>query len=148
MAIREGKDYELDNQTGVNHHGKNANTPVRRLTASSIIGDKVENPMGENLGKIDNLMINITTGKVEYAVIEFGAFLGIGGKLFAVPFSELTLDAERELFILNRDKDYLKEIPGFDSSHWPETNDHTYYDTVNRYWEVPVDTNPASTRFY
>jgi sporulation protein YlmC with PRC-barrel domain len=128
------KDLEMDNATGLNHEGSKANTPVRRLTASSIIGDKVENPDGENLGKIDNLMVNIHDGRIEYAVIEMGSFLGIGGKLFAIPFSELQLDPVKEIFILNRDKEYLKDIPGFDQSHWPGTNDHTYFNEVNNYW--------------
>jgi sporulation protein YlmC with PRC-barrel domain len=137
------KNYEVDNRTGVNHEGKYANTPARRLTSTSIIGDKVQNKKGEELGKIDNLMININTNSVEYAVVEFGSFLGVGGKLFAIPFSELQLDENRQVFVLDRDKNYLKEIPGFDKTHWPDTNDHTvnYYDEVNRYWETPVNTN-------
>jgi sporulation protein YlmC with PRC-barrel domain len=134
------KDFEIDNATGLNHEGPNANTPVRRLTASSIIGDKVENPKGENLGKIDNLMVNINDGRIEYAVIEFGSFLGIGGKLFAIPFTELQIDPVKEVFVLNRDKDYLKEMPGFDQSHWPETNEHTYFNEVNTYWGTPRQT--------
>jgi len=129
------KDYEVDNATGINHEGPKANTPVRRLTASSIIGDKVENPQGEDLGKIDNLMVNLNDGRVEYAVIEFGSVLGIGGKLFAVPFSELQVDPVKEIFILNRDKEYLKDIPGFDKSHWPGTNDEReYFDSVSLYY--------------
>ena len=90
--------YESDNRTGVNHEGELANTPVERLTASSIVGDSVENARGEKLGSIDNLMINIKTGQVEYAVLEFGAFLGIGGKLFAIPYTELRLQPEKRVF--------------------------------------------------
>lgn len=128
------KDYEVDNATGINHEGPRANSPVRRLTASSIIGDKIESPQGENLGKIDNLMINLQDGRVEYAVLEKGAFLGIGGKLFAIPFSELQLDPVKEVFILRRNKEYLDNIPGFDKGHWPDTNAHTYFNDVNTYW--------------
>lgn len=128
------KSYEVDNRTGVNHEGPDANLPVRRLTSSSIVGDRVENPSGENLGKIDDLMINLASGRVEYAVLDFGSFLGISGKLFAIPFSELHLDPAREKFILNRDKDYLDNMPGFDKGHWPDTNDHSYFEDVNTYW--------------
>jgi sporulation protein YlmC with PRC-barrel domain len=134
MNTIHGKDYEVDNTTGTNHEGPRANTPVQRLTATSIIGDKVENPQGENLGKIDNLMVNLNGGHVEYAVVEMGAFLGIGGKLFAIPFSELHVDPVKEVFILNRTKEYLKDIPGFDKTHWPDTNAHEYYNDVNTYW--------------
>ena len=126
--------YQKDNLTGINHEGPTANTPVERLTATSIIGDAVESTGGEKLGNIDNIMINLTTGEIEYAVVEFGAFLGIGGKLFAVPFKELRLNAERKAFILNRDKEYLKQSPGFDKDHWPDTNDHSYFDNVRMYY--------------
>lgn len=128
--------YEVDNRTNVNHEGQYANTPVRRLTSTSIIGDKVQNYEGQDLGTIENLMININDGHIEYAVIEFGSVLGLGGKLFAVPFTALTLDPSRQLFILNKDKEYLKECPGFDKNHWPDTNDHSYYTDVNTYWEA------------
>ena len=132
------KNYEADNRTGQNFEGPDANIPVRRLTATSIIGDKVENALGESLGKIDNLMINLNSGIIEYAVLEFGAVLGIGGKLFAIPFSELHVDPTREIFILNKDKDYLKSMPGFDKNHWPDTNDHSYFEDVDTYWRTTV----------
>lgn len=139
---KEEKDYEAINITGINHQGPNANTPVRRLTATSIIGDRVQNTNGEDLGKIQNLMINLHSGKVEYAVIEFGGFLGLGEKLFAIPFGELRVDEKNELFILNRDKEYLKDSPGFDPSHWPDTNDHSYFSDVDTYYHYPVTPFP------
>jgi sporulation protein YlmC with PRC-barrel domain len=134
--MTQDKSFEADNRTGLNHEGASANTPVKRLTATSIIGDSVENPQGDNLGKIDNLMINVNTGQVEYAVIQFGGFLGVGEKLFAIPFDELEVDEEKEIFILNRDKEYIKQSPGFDSTHWPATNDHSYFNNVNTYYDV------------
>jgi sporulation protein YlmC with PRC-barrel domain len=128
------KEYEVDNRTGMNQEGPDANRPLQRLSATSIIGDKIENLQGEDLGEIDNLMINVTTGKIEYAVIQYGSVLGIGGKLFAIPFNELRVSAGRHAFIIDRDKDYLKMSPGFDKDHWPDTNDHTYYGDVDSYW--------------
>jgi len=131
-----GKTYETDNRTGRNMEGDDANRPLERLTATSIIGDKVENPQGDDLGTIDNLMVNVRTGRVEYAVLEYGSFLGIGGKLFAVPFDELRVRPEKHVFIVNRDKDYLRMSPGFDKNHWPDTNDHSYYGDVDSYWGI------------
>jgi sporulation protein YlmC with PRC-barrel domain len=133
MAIQK-ESYEQDNQTAVNHEGPDANIPAKRLTATSIIGDEVENLQGENLGRIDNLMINLQTGAIDYVVIEFGSFLGMGGKLFAIPFGELQLDTESRKFVLNRDKEYLKKSPGFDKTHWPDTNEHDYFDNVTLYY--------------
>lgn len=128
------ENYEVDNRTGTNHEGPDANKPGRRLTATSIIGDRIENPQGDNLGRIDNLMVNVNDGSVEYVVIEFGSFLGIGGKLFAIPFKELQLDTEKRVFIFDRDKEYLERSPGFDKTHWPDTNDHTYFENVKLYY--------------
>lgn len=136
------KEYEAINITGINHQGSRANTPLKRLTATSIIGDKVVNRKGQNLGKIHNLMINLRTSQVEYAIIEFGGFLGAGEKLFAIPFRELTVDEKEEVFVMDRDKDYLKDSPGFDAQHWPDTNDHAYFDDVNSYYHYPVTPFP------
>ncbi|MEO6219779.1 MAG: PRC-barrel domain-containing protein [Ginsengibacter sp.] len=122
-----------DNLTGVNHEGARPNVPLKFLTASSIIGDKVHNDKDEFMGKINDIMIDITTGKIEYVVIEFGGFLTIGEKYFAIPFSKLQVDASRKLFLFNQPKEMLENAPGFDMSHWPETNFHaeeTYWSFV------------------
>lgn len=126
--------FEADNLTGRNHEGEQANSPVRRLTATSIIKDDVENPNGESLGSIKDFMINLNNGTIEYAVLKFSTgFLGMDQKLFAIPWRELQIDPLREVFILDRDKEYLKNAPGFDEDHWPETNAH-YYEDANAYW--------------
>jgi sporulation protein YlmC with PRC-barrel domain len=136
--------FEADNTTGENHEGTAANNPVRRLTATSIIGDSVESPDGEKLGKIEDLMIDLRSGCVDYVVLEYGATLGIGGKLFSIPFKEFTLDPFREIFLLARDKEHLKNAPGIDKQHWPDTNLHqSYYETVGTYWENPPIASPA-----
>ncbi len=142
--MKAGKEYEVDNLTGRNHEGPNANLPVRRLTATSIIGDRVENLDGDNLGKIDNLMININSGSIEYVVLESGSFLGLGGKLFAIPFGQLYLNADKECFILNREKEYFESVPGFDKNHWPDTNDHSYFNDVDNYWNTSSTGTPVS----
>lgn len=127
-------DFERQNQTGKNFEDPFANTPVRVLTAKSVIGDNVENTQGEDLGHIEDIMLNLRTGTVEYVVLEFGSFMGMGGKLFAIPFQQFSLDPERQVFILNRDRETLKASPGFDKEHWPETNSR-HFDDVNNYWK-------------
>lgn len=123
---------EIENATGHNQLGANANRPVHVLTATSIIGDKVENRAGENIGKIKDIMINLQDGGIQYLVIEFGGFMGFGEKLFAIPFRALKLNAKEQDFILDVEKTFLETAPGFDPKHWPETNSH-YFD-VNSYW--------------
>jgi sporulation protein YlmC with PRC-barrel domain len=118
------ENLKIDNNTGKNHTGNHANNPVKRLTATSIIGDKVANPAGEPLGKIMDMMVDIDEGRIDYVVVEFGGFLGMNQKLFAVPFQALSLDRERHVFILDQSKEMLELAPGFDKDHWPETNSH------------------------
>ena len=125
--------FDEDNQTGKNHSGPHSNSPTKFLTATSIIGDKVVNPQGDKLGSINDLMIDLQFGKIEYVVIELGGFLGIGEKFFAIPFHLLTLDAKNQKFILNQLKETLEKAPGFDKDHWPETNIHMY-EPANTYW--------------
>ncbi|HEV8515322.1 MAG TPA: PRC-barrel domain-containing protein [Cyclobacteriaceae bacterium] len=125
-------DLEKENATGQNQSGANANRPVHILTASSIIGDNVENKLGESIGKIKDIMLNTQDGRIQYLVIEFGGFIGFGEKLFAIPFSAVKLNVKNEDFVLNIDKAFLEKAPGFDKDHWPETNSH-YFD-VNSYW--------------
>ena len=113
-----------ENLTGVNNEGAHPNLPLRFLTASSIIGDKVHNANGEHMGKIQDIMLDITSGKIEYVIIEFGGFLTIGEKYFAIPFNLLTVDPGEKAFLFNQSKELLEKAPGFDLNHWPETNLH------------------------
>ncbi len=123
---------EKENASGHNQLGANANRPAHLLTASTIIGDKIENKTGETIGRIKDIMLDVHDGKIEYLVIEFGGFMGFGEKLFAVPFSALKLNTKNQDFLLDVDKKFLETAPGFDTAHWPETNSH-YFD-VNAYW--------------
>lgn len=127
------EDLERQNQTGKNFEDPFINTPVKVLTAKSIVGDKVENSRGEDLGNINDIMLNLRTGCIEYMVLEYGSFLGMGGKHFAIPFQQFSLDPERKVFILDRDEKSLKEAPGFDKEHWPETNSR-HFEDVDSYW--------------
>lgn len=92
----------------------------RVLSATSIIGDKVVNTAGEQLGTMKELMIDLDEGLIAYAVLSFGGLLGLGDKLFAIPWEALTLNTEDHTFILDVDKEVLKDAPGFDKEHWPD----------------------------
>jgi sporulation protein YlmC with PRC-barrel domain len=104
------------------------------LSATKMIGDDVVNRAGENLGKIEELMLDLEKGRVAYAVLSFGGFLGMGEKLFAIPFEALKLDAGRHHFTLDVDKDKLKNAPGFDKAHWPKTADRAWGATIYTYY--------------
>jgi len=108
----------------------------RTLGATTLIHDKVVNLNGERVGKIEELMIDVTTGRVAYAVLSFGGFLGFGGKLFAVPWSALTVDESQKRFVINVQRESLEKMPGFDRDHWPDLNDLEYATGVYRQWGV------------
>ena len=118
------EDFNEDNLTGKNHEGKHPNMPLRYLTASSIIGDKVHDENDTAMGKIGDIMIDITTGTIDYVVIEFGGFLTMGTKYFAIPFDLLEVNPEKKNFIFRGNKEKLINAPGFDVEHWPDTNFH------------------------
>src|ERR1019366_5018246 len=65
------------------------------LAADTLTGDKVVNRQKEDLGKIEHLMIDLANGRIAYAVLSFGGFLGMGDKLFAIPWSALKVDTAR-----------------------------------------------------
>src|ERR1019366_3386977 len=96
------------------------------LAADTLTGDKVVNHQREDLGKIEHLMIDLATGRIAYAVLSFGGFLGMGDKLFAIPWSALALDTIEKRFILNVDKELLKRAPGFDKDHWTKMANQTW----------------------
>ena len=118
-----------DNLTGANDAAPNINRPLKFLTASSVIGDKVLNNEDEDMGSIKDVMLDIRNGKIEYYIIEFGGFLGMGEKYFAIPFDLLKVDPDHKVFRFNEKKETLKNAPGFNKEHWPETNYHSNYVT-------------------
>jgi sporulation protein YlmC with PRC-barrel domain len=104
------------------------------LSASTLIGNQVRNPEGERLGRIEDIVIDLDAGRIAYAVLSFGGFLGIGDKLFALPWSALALDQEAEEFVLDVDKDMLKRAPGFDKDDWPNMADRHWGTEIHRYY--------------
>ncbi len=96
------------------------------LSTTAIIGDSIVNRAGENLGKIEELMLDLEKGRVAYAVLSFGGVMGISEKLYVIPFEALKLDASREHFTLDVDKEKLKNAPSFDMNHPPKASDRTW----------------------
>ncbi len=110
------------------------------LPAGKIEGDKVVNRAGEDLGKIEELMIDLQDGKIAYAVVSHGGFLGIGNKLFSIPWKALTLSAHEHAFFLDIPKETLEKAEGFDKDNWPLTREelssaYTYYG-YQPYWQT------------
>ena len=96
------------------------------MGADTLIGNDVYNRAEEDLGDIKEIMLDMESGKIVYAVLSYGGVLGIGEKLFAVPWGALTLDTENKRFILNVEKDKLENAPGFDKDNWPDVADSSW----------------------
>jgi sporulation protein YlmC with PRC-barrel domain len=110
------------------------------ISASTVIGDAVVNGEGEDLGKIEEVMLDVHGVRIAYAVLSFGGFLGFGDKLFAVPWGALELDADNHRFVLDESKERLENAPGFDKQDWPDLADRSIggeiydYYGVEQYW--------------
>jgi sporulation protein YlmC with PRC-barrel domain len=108
------------------------------LSSTTLRGDEVVDTFGESLGKIEDFMIELQSGKVGYAVLSFGGVLGIGDKLFAVPWSALRVDTNEKRFVLDASKEKLERAPGFDKKHWPDFADPGWASAVERYYGAPT----------
>jgi sporulation protein YlmC with PRC-barrel domain len=113
------------------------------LSAGSMIGTKVHNLEGESIGEIKEIMIDHINGRIAYAVLSFGGFLGVGNKLFAIPFEAIDFDTYPDTggYALDLDKEELEEAPGFDKDEWPKhastefmTLIYSHYG-IDPYWE-------------
>jgi len=104
------------------------------MGADTLIGNDVYNLEDEDIGNIKEIMLDVSGGDIAYAVLSFGSFLGLGEKLFAVPWSALKLDTENKRFILNVDKERLKNAPGFDKDNWPNLADPTWANDIHSYY--------------
>jgi sporulation protein YlmC with PRC-barrel domain len=104
------------------------------LSASTISGDDVYNRQGEKLGSIKDLMMDIRSGRVCYAVLSFGGFLSLGEKLFAVPWSALAVDAENKRLLLDTNEERLKDAPGFDKDNWPNMADPFWEENIQSFY--------------
>jgi sporulation protein YlmC with PRC-barrel domain len=110
------------------------NNHVPMLSTKSLIGTDVVNLQDEKLGKLEEIMIDLATGRVGYAVLSFGGILGLGDKLFAVPWASLTVDEEREVIVMDAHKDRLAKAPGFDKNNWPQTPNGVWVRDVYSYY--------------
>lgn len=108
----------------------------RVLSTGAMTGKRVRNDAGQDIGKIEEIVVDLPTGRVAYAVLAFGGVMGIGEKLFAIPWRALSLAEHDDVFILDADRKHFEQSPGFDQNHWPDTADPA--------WEAHLDELEAS----
>ena len=126
---------------GTDHVDDHSGPGPEIMAASSFEGETVVNAQGETVGEIEEIMLDVRAGRIAYAVMSVSGFLGIGEKYFAIPWHAFTMDTDNDRFILDVDKERLKNAPGFDKDHWPSMADqrwgtevHAYYG-ARAYWE-------------
>lgn len=119
-----------------------AQTGFRKtMSASTLIGDQVVNAQGENIGKLQEIMLDIETGRIAYGVLDFGGILGMGGKLFAVPWQAFGVDERHRRLTLDVPREKLEQAQGFDPNNWPDTANPEWgrqifdYYGYTPYWE-------------
>src|SRR3954447_2169979 len=109
MSYEDRDTYGMYKSTTYRSYTKEGEGPGPRLMgADTLIGEDVYNLQDEDLGDIKEIMLDIQSGQVAYAVLSFGGILGLGEKLFAVPWQSLQLDTINKRFLLDCGKEHLK----------------------------------------
>jgi|SRR5690606_17147596 len=116
--------------------------PIMR--ASTFENTTVKNAVSEKVGKVEDIMIDTSTGEASYVVLSVDSgFLNLGSKYFAIPWQAFKFDAAQEdVFILNVDKEKLKNAPGFDKENWPTDPQHEFLTEVQTYYGFSRATEP------
>jgi sporulation protein YlmC with PRC-barrel domain len=110
----------------------------RLISSEKVDGTAVYNRDGDRLGTVDHLMIDKFTGQVEYAVMSFGGFLGMGESYNPVPWKSLTYDVNLGGYLIDTDRSRLESAPRYTTSNQPNWSDRAYTERVNDYWQGPV----------
>ena len=134
--------WAVDGQSGTERQttteGKTDRLSVYKT--SDVLGMHVRNQQGENLGKIEDLVVDLKSGQIRYAALSFGGVLGIGDKLFAVPWQSLSLqkslDSDDHDLTLNVSKDALENAPGFAKDNWPDVANPQWASQIDRHYQA------------
>jgi len=110
---------------------------INAFMVDKIISSKVINLKGETLGKIEDLVVDIDTGRILYAVLDSGGFLGIGSKLFPVPWESLAALPSEGIFFLNQSKEQMEKAPAFDKKNLPDVGDLRWGGGIFKHYGVP-----------
>jgi len=125
QAPRYESDYDPGKEFIDGHPVKK--TPLHRvLGVTTLAGAGVRNPAGDSLGRIEDIMIELASGRIAYAVLSFGGLFGIGSKLFVLPWTALTFDQRANEFVLDVARELLEKGPGFERDNWPDMADPAY----------------------
>lgn len=105
----------------------------RIVRTKDVIGNKVFNTEGP-LGKIEEIVLDKVEGTVNYVVLSFGGILGLGEKLFTIPWKKISYDKAQGGFFLNISKQQLKDAPGFDKNSWPDMDQQDWTASISDFY--------------
>lgn len=111
----------------------------RLISADQVEGTGVVNRQGDSLGHISDLMIDKLSGKVAYAVLKYGSMVGIGGKLFALPWDVLSYETRYDAYVVDIPEERLKNAPSFDADNPPDMADPRWSKEVHDYYGSRAD---------
>jgi sporulation protein YlmC with PRC-barrel domain len=117
--------------------------PMKLNKVSNLIGITVEDPQGENLGEIEDIVVDLQRGHVSYAVMSSGGVLGVGKKLLAVPLTAFTRNADESALVLQADKDSIGRAEGLTDNAWPALENPSF--GAMPFWKNPHGTDPSLT---
>ncbi len=90
------------------------------LGAKSLMSDKVLDVAGETVGRVEEFMVDLADGCIKYAVLSSGGFMGVGDRLFAVPWQAIKVDTCDKRLVINMTKEKLDKAPSFEKDYWPD----------------------------
>ncbi|HTD06121.1 PRC-barrel domain-containing protein [Undibacterium sp.] len=126
--------YEERDTYGMYKENGNKGPGPGLMGADTLIGDHVHNLQDEHLGDLKEIMLDMQTGRVAYAVLSSGGIFTLGEKLYAVPWSALKLDTVNKRIVLDVSKNRFQHAPGFDSDNWPNMADQSWAGSVHTYY--------------
>lgn len=107
------------------------------VKSTDIVGTRVLTLKLEDAGKVEEVAIDVKTGRIAYLVISFGAILGLGGKLYAVPWKAVQYHSELNAYLLNVTPEQIEHAPGFEPATWPAMSDPAWNQRIHEYYNVP-----------
>jgi sporulation protein YlmC with PRC-barrel domain len=109
-------------------------TKPKVLSASTLAGYRVRSTENDDLGTIEEIMIDPGTGQLAYAVLSFGGALGLGDKLYAIPWNLLRLKTDDRVVVLGCDSAWLRDAPAFQQDDWPDFGDELWEREIQDYY--------------
>lgn len=108
----------------------------RLIASDKVEGTNVYNHQGERLGTVRRFMVDKKSGQVEYAVLGFGGLFGLGEDYYPLPWQMLTYDVRHGGYVVNLDKDQLRDAPRYAGDNEP-AYDRDYDEQVYGHYGLP-----------